>query len=282
MAIKQEASTRSSPKTTGGKENKTMERNKAEESMGVSLTKEKTAGFIQPKLEPSSMFFVQPSEQALTTASDQRKCFGLIETRGFLPLVIAADAMLKAANINLIRYERVMAELVAICVVGDISAVRIAVDSGIASAQNYGEVVASAVLSNPIPAVMEVLYHGYVNIKKEDLAPDWHSAIGIIETQGFVCAIVALDAMLKAANVNFSGLENTGAGSVVPIITGDLSAVRYAIEAGAEAAGRVGQVIATQVLARPQVTKEAVLPLSAANLSKLIPPPPAQPSLPHP
>lgn len=274
MAIKQDASTRSSPKSTGGKENKAMEREKTEESIGVALPEEKVSGFVQPKLEPSSLFLVKPSEQSLNHAPEQRKCFGLIETRGFLPLIIAADAMLKAANITLIRYERVMAELVAICVVGDISAVRIAVDSGIASAQNYGEVVASAVLSNPTPVVMEVLYNGHPAVKKEDLSPVRQSSVGIIETQGFVCAIVALDAMLKAANVTYSGMENSWAGGVSPIITGDLSAVRYAIEAGAEAAGRVGQVLATQVLARPQVTKEGVLPLLAANLNKLIPPPP--------
>jgi microcompartment protein CcmL/EutN len=85
--------------------------------------------------------------------------------------------------------------------------------------------------------------------------------------------MVALDSMLKAASVRFCGFENTVAGTVAPIITGDLSAVRYAVDAGVEAANRTGEVIASQVLARPQVMRESVLPLSEANLGRLIPSP---------
>lgn len=272
MATKQEFPDKSSTKHPETKEKKPAGVPLTDAPGGVALKEDKALGIRQPLLQPSSVFFVKEDEKALAYDKDQRKCFGLIETRGFLPLVVAADAMLKAANINLIRYERVMAELVAICVVGDISAVRIAVESGIASAQNYGEVVTSAVLSNPAPAVAQVLYSGQISLDKETISFTRQSAIGILEARGFVCAIVALDSMLKAANVSLCGFENTGAGTVSPIITGDLSAVRYAVEAGAQAAGRIGQVIASQVLARPQVTKEAVLPLSEANLAKLIAP----------
>lgn len=272
MATKQEFAEKSSSKNTDTREKKTRGETITNAPGGVVLKEEKALRIVQPKLEPSSIFFVQETDQELAYDKDQRKCFGLIETRGFLPLVVAADAMLKAANIHLIRYERVLGELAAICVVGDISAVRIAVESGIASAQNYGEVVASAVLSNPAPVVAQALYNGQISLDKEQISFTRQSAIGLLEARGFVCAIVALDSMLKAASVNFCGLENTGAGTVSPIITGDLSAVKYAVEAGVQAAGRIGQVIASQVLARPQVTKEEVLPLSEAKLFRLIPP----------
>jgi carbon dioxide concentrating mechanism protein CcmO len=244
---------------------------KAESSKSIAPQGKNISQIIQPKLEPSTVFFPKSEGMSVGYSEGDKKCFGLIETRGFLPLVVAADAMLKAANIHLVRYERVLGELVAICAVGDISAVRIAVESGIASAQDYGEVVASAVLSNPAPAVAQTLYEGRVSVEDQGLESSRQSAIGILETRGFVCAMVALDSMLKAANVRFCGFENTTAGTVAPIITGDLSAVRYAVDAGVEAANRTGEVIASQVLARPQVTQESVLPLSDASLGRLIP-----------
>lgn len=241
-------------------------------NVDVPRTQGKAKALAQPRLEPSSFFFAKSEQKGLRSGDAQQRCFGLIETRGFLPLVVAADAMLKAANIELVRYERVMGELAAICVVGDISAVRIAVDSGKASAENFGEVMAAAVLSNPAPAVAQTLFDGSTGIQEQDVVSAGQSAIGIVETQGFVTAVVALDAMLKAASVRFRGMENGWAGTLTSIIMGDLSAVRYAVDAGVEAAGRVGQVIASQVLARPQVTQESLLPLSEANLSRLMPP----------
>ena len=67
-------------------------------------------------------------------------------------------------------------------------------------------------------------------------------ALGMIETKGFVALIEASDAMMKAANVEFLGWDKVGSGLVSAFVTGDVAAVKAATDAGAAAAGRVGEV----------------------------------------
>lgn len=76
-------------------------------------------------------------------------------------------------------------------------------------------------------------------------------AVGMIETRGYVAAYAAADAMVKAANVKIDGTEQVGAGLVAVIVTGDVGAVKAATEAGAEAAGQVGEVRSVHVIPRP-------------------------------
>lgn len=74
---------------------------------------------------------------------------------------------------------------------------------------------------------------------------------GFIETKGLVAAIEAADAMLKAANVTFVGKKLIGGGLVTVIIEGDVGAVTAAADAGAAAAGKVGELVSVHVIARP-------------------------------
>ncbi len=76
-------------------------------------------------------------------------------------------------------------------------------------------------------------------------------AIGLIETKGNVAAVEALDAMLKSANVVFVDRHKVGNGLVAIQVRGDVAAVRAAVDAGAEAAGRLGEVVSVHVIARP-------------------------------
>lgn len=76
-------------------------------------------------------------------------------------------------------------------------------------------------------------------------------AKGFVETKGLVAAYEAADSMVKAANVTLLGKENIGAGMVTIIIEGDVGAVKAAVDAGVEAAQRVGEVVSAHVIARP-------------------------------
>lgn len=76
-------------------------------------------------------------------------------------------------------------------------------------------------------------------------------AIGLIETKGLVTLMEASDAALKAADVVMTGWEKVGSGLVTGIYQGDVASVKAAIEAGAEAARQLGEVVAVQVIARP-------------------------------
>ncbi|MDR2674388.1 MAG: BMC domain-containing protein [Opitutaceae bacterium] len=76
-------------------------------------------------------------------------------------------------------------------------------------------------------------------------------ALGMIETKGLCTLIEAADAALKAANVTMTGYEAIGSGHVAAFFRGDVAALKAAIDAGAEAARRVGDIVATQVIPRP-------------------------------
>ena len=76
-------------------------------------------------------------------------------------------------------------------------------------------------------------------------------AIGLIETKGIVAAVEACDAALKAANVQFVEQHQVGSGLVAITLRGDVAAVRAAVDAGAEAGGRVGEIVSVHVIPRP-------------------------------
>jgi ethanolamine utilization protein EutM len=85
-------------------------------------------------------------------------------------------------------------------------------------------------------------------------------ALGMIEVKGFVTLVEAVDAMMKAANVTFIGWDKIGSGLVSAFVSGDVAAVKAATDAGAAAAGRIGDVVSVQVIARPHEDIKVVLP----------------------
>ncbi len=90
-------------------------------------------------------------------------------------------------------------------------------------------------------------------------------ALGMIETRGFIGAVEAADAMVKAANVVLIGQEYIGAGLVTVLVRGDVGAVKAATDAGAAAARRVGELISVHVIPRPHQEVEKILPQPAST-----------------
>jgi ethanolamine utilization protein EutM len=90
-------------------------------------------------------------------------------------------------------------------------------------------------------------------------------ALGLIETKGLVTLIEASDAMLKAANVRLIGWQKIGSGLVTAMVVGDVAAVKAAVDAGAAAAGRIGEVVGVQVIPRPHEDVDKVLPKKPAS-----------------
>ena len=85
-------------------------------------------------------------------------------------------------------------------------------------------------------------------------------ALGMIETRGLVGLIEACDAMLKAANVEMSDWRQVGGGLVTGFVVGDVAAVKAAVDAGASAASKVGEVVSVQVIPRPHEELNSILP----------------------
>ncbi len=84
-------------------------------------------------------------------------------------------------------------------------------------------------------------------------------ALGMIECKGFVALVEASDAMLKAANVELVGWDKIGSGLVTAFVSGDLAAVKAAVDAGAAAASRIGEVVSVQVIPRPHEELSGIL-----------------------
>ena len=84
-------------------------------------------------------------------------------------------------------------------------------------------------------------------------------ALGMIECKGFVALVEACDAMLKAANVELIGWDKIGSGLVTAFVAGDVAAVKAAVDAGAAAASRIGEVVSVQVIPRPHEDLSGIL-----------------------
>ncbi len=107
-------------------------------------------------------------------------------------------------------------------------------------------------------------------------------ALGMIETRGLVASIEAADAMVKAANVTLQCKEHVGGGLVTVMVRGDVGAVKAAVDAGAAAAERVGELISVHVIPRPHTEVEEILSVSGPEAPSSPPEPPAPEPAPEP
>lgn len=94
-------------------------------------------------------------------------------------------------------------------------------------------------------------------------------ALGMVETRGLVPLIEAADAMVKAASVELVGWDRVGAGMVTAFVRGDVAAVKASTDAGAAAAGKLGEVVSVHVIPRPHDELEQALPSSPASARKV-------------
>jgi ethanolamine utilization protein EutM len=85
-------------------------------------------------------------------------------------------------------------------------------------------------------------------------------AIGLIETKGFLCAIEAANTMIKTEGIELAGKESIGEGYTTLVICGELGAVKSAIDAGAAAASKIGEVASAYVIGRPHPELNMILP----------------------
>lgn len=178
---------------------------------------------------------------------------GLLEVRGLASSIAVTDAMVKAAETELVDIKKDMGGgLVTIVVEGGVSAVSAAVHAGVAEAERISEVIACRIMANPDAQTRIYLDNSY----RKKRMPFSKEACGIIEVYGFVCAMTAADAAVKAADVRLVGMERTkgeeGIGLIVALkLAGTPDAVRSAVDAGLAAAREVGDVISSNVNALP-------------------------------
>ena len=173
---------------------------------------------------------------------------GMVETVGLIGVIEAGDAMSKAANVALLGWDRVGSGLVSVFCEGDVAAVKSAVDAGAQSAARVSEVHSVHVIPRPHAELDAVLPErrpegGEAGAKVQ--------ALGLIETRGAIGVIEAGDAMSKAAAVEVVRIQEIGGGYLTALVSGDVGSVKSAVSAGAEAAERVGELVAQHVIPRP-------------------------------
>jgi microcompartment protein CcmL/EutN len=182
-----------------------------------------------------------------------KQALGMIETKGLVAMFEAADAMLKAANVTFAGWVPVGSGLVTAFVEGDVAAVKAATDVGASAARRVGEVSCVQVIPRPHDDLDKFVQSA---TKKpaaagENAKKDPGNALGLLETRGLVGVIEGSDAMVKAAGVQLVRLVEIGGGYVTAVVRGDVGSVRAAVDAGAEAAKRAGELVASHIIARP-------------------------------
>ena len=183
-----------------------------------------------------------------------KQALGMIETKGLVALIEASDAMLKAANVSFLGWQPVGSGLVTAFVEGDVAAVKAATDAGAASARRVGELSCVQVILRPhdeldlFLATAAKKTGAPADKEKDALGGD---AVGLIETRGLVGLVEASDAMCKAASVHLIRSIEIGGAYVTTIVRGDVGSVRAAVDAGAAAARRVGELVSAHIIPRP-------------------------------
>ncbi len=213
------------------------------------------------------------NQQDINTVQSSRRrddlrdtALGLVSTASFPAIVGTADMMLKSAGVHLVGYEKIGSGHCTAIVRGGIADVRLAVESGVQTAEQFGQLISSLVIPRPYPNLDVVL--PITNRLSRFLDEGNYSrlsnlAIGLVETRGFPAMVGACDAMLKAADVQLSSYEKIGAGLCTAIIRGSVANVAVAVEAGMFEAERIGELNAVMVIPRPLDELEETLPVAS-------------------
>ncbi|MBD2653795.1 carbon dioxide-concentrating mechanism protein [Synechocystis sp. FACHB-383] len=198
----------------------------------------------------------QPSDSAL----------GLVSTRSFPAIVGTADMMLKSSQVTLVGYEKIGSGYCTAVVRGKVADVRLAVEEGARTAEQFGQLVSKLVIPRPMPNLQAVFPIGshLVEIAQQQRGYSRLSnrSIGLLETRGFPAMVGAADAMLKSADVQLASYEIIGDGLCTAIVRGTVANVAMAIEVGMQEAERIGELHAVMIIPRLLEDLEHTLPVA--------------------
>ncbi|MFH1568933.1 MAG: BMC domain-containing protein [Gemmatimonadota bacterium] len=170
---------------------------------------------------------------------------GLLETKGVTPLIAGADAMVKAADVEIAGWAPIGGALLHLLVRGEVAAVQTALAAGGEAAEDAGDLFSTLAIPQP-HAGLAALFPPPVT------GPPRHAgALGVVETTGYAGAVAAADAMLKRADVGLQRLTIGSGGRVAILASGPLDVVQMAVPAGAEAAAEAAECNGSRVVTGP-------------------------------
>ena len=180
---------------------------------------------------------------------------GILETVGYAGAVEGGDAMVKTSPVEILRLSGASGGRIAVLAHGRLDAVQAAMEAGASAARHSGELDNACIISRPAPEVIS-RFGGDGPASRASAG----QALGLIETRTTVGLVKAVDQMVKASRVEFEGRYKAGYFLTAAVVRGDVGAVRSALDAGAEAARRYGELVAAQMIANPQADLEGRLP----------------------
>ncbi|MGL5033580.1 MAG: BMC domain-containing protein [Microcystaceae cyanobacterium] len=208
-----------------------------------------------PKVQSADRYY-QASDSAL----------GLVSTHSFPAIVGTADMMLKSAQVTLVGYEKIGSGHCTAVVRGKIADVRLAVEEGARTAEQFGQLISKLVIARPMPNLEAVFPIGSHLIELAQQQQGYsrlsNRSIGLLETRGFPAMVGAADAMLKSADVQLASYEIIGDGLCTAIVRGSVANVAVAIEAGMAEAERIGELHAVMIIPRLLEDLEHTLPVA--------------------
>ena len=171
------------------------------------------------------------------------RAIGMVEYKTVSSGVVAADAMVKSSDVEVLEAKTVCPGKYIVIITGDLSAVRAAVDT--AKYSHERNLVNTFVLGNPHPSIIPAM-HGAAKIEKV-------SALGVLETFDATSIIVAADEAAKTAVVDLIELRVAQgmAGKSYMMLTGEVAAVQAAIERARESVSEDGMYLDSSVIANP-------------------------------
>lgn len=194
----------------------------------------------------------------------------LLEIGNLTPALLVADRCVKAAAVRIIGIESADSAAQCIKLVGSADAVRHAAEVGVALGLQMGTTATMVVIPGPLDETMAEAnappnYSPLLGIYDSRVPKEEHmsnsDALGLLETQGLVASLHAVDEMLKSASVTLVGKEKIGAAYVTIMVRGDVAAVQAAIAAGKQTVERLGgKLIMADVIPRPHPELAALLP----------------------
>jgi carbon dioxide concentrating mechanism protein CcmO len=204
----------------------------------------------------------------------QPRTIGILETTGFTPAIVALDAMEKGFQISVLQAE--LNDMLGVCIkiLGDVSQVNTALETGRRVADRLkGSPVATTLalceagtfkVLNALPEYNPLIQQDVVHLPKGNPnmveTKETIAALGFIETQGFTAVFEAIDTACKSANVEVVGKEKLGGGYVTVIVKGDVAAVNTAVATGSKKVEALGNLVAAHVVTRPSPAVLCLLP----------------------
>lgn len=199
---------------------------------------------------------------------------GLISTQSFPAIVGTADMMLKSSDVTLVGYEMIGGGHCTAVVRGGISDVRLAIQIGAETVEQFGMEVSTVIVPRPMGNLEAVLPIGSKLaevVGNQDRGRFRNLAVGLLETRGFPAMVAAADAMLKSSDVTLTAYHTIGDGLCTAIVRGTVANVAMAVDVGMQEAERVGELHSVMVIPRALDDLDQTLPLAECWIEQLQP-----------